>query len=109
MHKVLVVDVGGTHVKVLATGKRVDRELASGPTMTPDQMDCGVQQITSDWKYDVMSIGYPGPVLLGKPVLEPHNLGPGWVGFNFQTAFGYPVKVVNDAAMQALGGYKGGK
>src|SRR5262249_26379807 len=107
--KVLVVDVGGTHVKVLVTGKRVRREFPSGPTMTPSQMVSGVQKITSDWKYDVVSIGYPGPALAGRPLAEPRNLGPGWVGFDFQGAFGRPVKLVNDAAMQALGSYKGGK
>jgi polyphosphate glucokinase len=107
--KVLVVDVGGTHVKVLATGKRARREFPSGPTMTPQQMVSGVLKITNDWKYDVVSIGYPGPVLLGQPVAEPRNLGPGWVGFDFQAAFGHPVKLINDAAMQALGSYKSGK
>ena len=84
--KVLVIDVGGTHVKVLATGKRARRKFASGPTMTPQQMVSGVRRITNDWKYDVVSIGYPGPVLHGRPVAEPHNLGPGWVGFDFEAA-----------------------
>ena len=106
--KVLVIDVGGTHVKVLATGRRVHRSFPSGPTMTPAQMVSGVQKITDDWKYDVVSIGYPGPVLRGRPIAEPRNLGPGWVGFDFQKAFHRPVKVINDAAMQALGSYKGG-
>src|SRR5215475_1025916 len=107
--KVLVIDVGGTHVKVLATGKRARREFASGPTMTPQQMVSGVQQITSDWKYDVVSIGYPGPVLHGRPIAEPHNLAPGSVGFDFAAAFECPVKGINDAEMQALGSYQGGK
>jgi polyphosphate glucokinase len=107
--KVLVVDVGGTHVKILATGHRTPRKFVSGPTMTPQQMVAGVQKIALGWNYDVLSIGYPGPVIGGRPVAEPHNLGPGWVGFNFQKAFGRPVKVINDAAMQALGSYKGGK
>jgi polyphosphate glucokinase len=107
--KVLVVDVGGTHVKILASGHRVHREFSSGPSMTPQQMVSGVQQLAGDWKYDVVSIGYPGPVLKGRPVLEPHNLGVGWVGFDFQTAFKRPVKLINDGAMQALGSYKGGK
>ncbi len=107
--KVLVVDVGGTHVKILATGHRVQREFPSGPTMTPEQMVSGVQKLTKDWKYDVVSIGYPGPVLKDRPIVEPHNLGPGWVGFDFQTAFQRPMKLVNDAAMQALGSYKGGR
>jgi polyphosphate glucokinase len=106
--KVLVVDIGGTHVKVLATGHRVHRSFVSGPTMTPAQMVSGVQKIAGDWKYDVVSIGYPGPVLTGRPIAEPRNLGPGWVGFDFQKAFHRPVKVINDAAMQALGSHKGG-
>jgi polyphosphate glucokinase len=104
-----VVDVGGTHVKVLATGKRERRELESGPTMTARQMVAAVKKLTADWSYDVVSIGYPGPVLHGKPVAEPRNLGPGWVGFDFRKAFGKPVRLVNDAAMQALGSYEGGR
>jgi len=107
--KVLVVDVGGTHVKILATGHRAHRVFPSGPAMTPEQMVSGVQKLAQDWKYDVVSIGYPGPVCNGKPVVEPRNLGAGWVGFDFQTAFQRPVKLINDAAMQALGSYKGGK
>jgi polyphosphate glucokinase len=106
--KVLVVDVGGTHVKILATGQRVKREFASGPALTPRQMVSGVRKLAGDWKYDVVSIGYPGPVLKGKPVVDPLNLAPGWVGFDFQAAFQRPVKLINDAAMQALGSYKGG-
>jgi polyphosphate glucokinase len=106
---VLVVDVGGTHVKILATGQMERKEFTSGPTLTAEQMVAGVKQLTRDWKYDVVSIGYPGPVLHGRPVSEPHNLGAGWVGFNYQAAFGCPIKLVNDAAMQALGSYKGGK
>jgi polyphosphate glucokinase len=106
---VLVIDVGGTHVKVLATGKRKPRRIESGPTMTAEQMVAGVRKLTADWSYDVVSIGYPGPVLHGRPVVEPRNLGPGWVGFDFQKAFGKPVRLVNDAAMQALGSYEGGR
>jgi polyphosphate glucokinase len=105
---VLVVDVGGTNVKVLATGQKEPRKFPSGPKMTPKQMVSGVKQIASDWKYDVVSIGYPGLVLRGKPVAEPHNLGKAWVGFNFKSAFGCPVKIINDAAMQALGSYRSG-
>ena len=107
--RVLVIDVGGTHVKVLATGKRKRRKLESGPTMTAQQMVAAVKKLTADWSYDVVSIGYPGPVLHGKPVAEPRNLGPGWVGFDFRKAFGKPVRLVNDAAMQALGSYEGGR
>ena len=106
---VLVVDVGGTSVKILATGQDVHRSFPSGPTLTPRQMVLGVKKLARDWNYDAVSIGYPGPVLNGRPVAEPHNLGRGWVGFDFTAAFGRPVKVINDAAMQALGSYKGGK
>jgi polyphosphate glucokinase len=106
---VLVVDVGGTHVKVLASGQKEHRKFESGPALVPGRMVSEVQKIARDWSYDVVSIGYPGPVLRDRPVAEPHNLGRGWVGFNFETAFRHPVKLINDAAMQALGSYKGGK
>jgi polyphosphate glucokinase len=107
--KILVVDVGGTHVKVIATGRRTRVKFSSGPKMTPRQMVEGVLAATGGWQYDAISIGYPGPVLHDQPVREPHNLGGGWVGFNFQKAFGRPVKMINDAAMQALGSYEGGQ
>jgi polyphosphate glucokinase len=106
---VLVIDVGGTHIKILATGQRDKREFASGPELTAQQMASGVEKLAGDWSYDVVSIGYPGPVLHNKPVAEPHNLGRGWMGFNFGAAFKRPVKVINDAAMQALGSYRKGK
>jgi len=106
---VLVVDVGGTHVKVLVSGEREPRKFASGPTLTAQQMVAGVKKVIGDWKYDAVSIGFPGPVLRNRPVAEPHNLGGGWVGFNFTSAFGCHVKLVNDAAMQALGSYRRGK
>ena len=106
---VLVIDIGGTHVKVLATGQDAHREFDSGPALTPKRMVSGVRKLVADWKYDVVSIGYPGPVLRNRPVSEPWNLGKGWGGFNFEAAFKCPVKVLNDAAMQALGSYKGGK
>ena len=105
---VLVVDVGGTHVKILATGQTEMREMVSGPTLTPEAMVEGVKRLAEGWTYEVVSIGYPGPVVRGLPRLEPHNLGPGWVGFDYAAAFGHPVKLVNDAAMQALGSYEGG-
>jgi polyphosphate glucokinase len=105
---VLVVDVGGTNVKVLATGQTEPRKFPSGPKMTPKQMVAGVKEIAGDWKYDVVAIGYPGLVHNGKPASEPHNLGRAWVGFDFKSAFGLPVKIMNDAAMQALGSYKKG-
>jgi polyphosphate glucokinase len=107
--KVLVVDVGGTHVKVLATGQETPRKIPSGPTLTPRRMVAAVKKLAKDWPYDVVSIGYPGLVLSGRPVAEPRNLGRGWVGFDFEAAFGCPVRLINDAAMQALGSYKGGK
>jgi polyphosphate glucokinase len=106
---VLVVDVGGTHVKILVTGQKQSREFPSGPTLTAKQMVAGVKKLAKDWKYDAVSIGYPGPVLRNRPLAEPYNLGPGWLGFDFGAAFKRPVKVVNDAAMQALGSYKNGK
>src|SRR6185369_10854980 len=105
---VLVVDVGGTNVKILATGQSEPRKFPSGPTLTPEAMAAGVTQLAEDWPYDVVSIGYPGLVVRGKILTEPHNLGFGWVGFDFQAAFGKPVKLINDAAMQALGSYQGG-
>src|SRR6516225_4859666 len=106
---VLVVDVGGTHVKILGTGQEEHRAFPSGPALTAEQMVRGVKELAGDWKYEAVSIGYPGPVLHGKPVSEPHNLGPGWVGFDFDKAFGLPVRLVNDAAMQAIGSYQGGR
>ena len=107
--KVLVIDVGGTHVKVLATGHRQERKILSGLNMTASKMVGDVQRVTKDWEYDIVSIGYPGPVIHGRPLREPYNLGHGWVGFDFVKAFGCPVKVINDAAMQALGSYQGGR
>jgi polyphosphate glucokinase len=107
--KILAVDVGGTHVKILATGQKQKREIASGPKMTARQMVTGVKKLARGWTYDVVSVGFPGPVLHNRPVAEPHNLGPGWTGFNFAAAFGLPVKILNDAAMQALGSYEGGR
>jgi len=106
---VLVIDVGGTHVKILATGQTEHREFDSGPTLTPPEMVAGVQRAAEGWTYDVIAMGYPGPVLRGKPVAEPHNLAKGWVGFDFEAAFQKPVKIINDAALQALGSYNGGR
>jgi polyphosphate glucokinase len=107
--KTLVIDIGGTHVKILVTGQKEHREFDSGPNLTPKRMVAGVKKLASDWKYDVISIGYPGAVVRNRIVAEPHNLGRGWLGFKFHAAFKRPVKIVNDAAMQALGGYKRGK
>ena len=107
--KILVVDVGGTHVKVLASGQKKPVNIDSGPKMTAARMVKEVRKVTAGWDYSGVSIGYPGPVIHGHPLSEPHNLGRGWVGFDFKKAFGRPVKILNDAAMQALGIYKGGR
>lgn len=107
--RILVVDVGGSHVKILATGQRGPRKFVSGPDLTPRQMVAGVKQLARGWKYDVVAMGYPGPVRRGRPVADPHNLGRGWVRFDYRAAFGAPVRIVNDAAMQAMGSYKGGR
>jgi polyphosphate glucokinase len=107
--RVLAVDIGGTNVKVLATGARSSRRFPSGRKMTPDAMVTQVKQLAAGWKYDVVSLGYPGPVANGRIVAEPNNVAPGWVRFDFEEIFGLPVRIMNDAAMQALGSYKGGR
>jgi len=107
--KTLVIDIGGTNVKMLASGQNARRKFPSGPELTPQQLVAGVLAATKDWEYQAISIGFPGPVLCGQPMTEPVNLGPGWMGFDFEAAFRLPVKVINDAAMQALGSYRGGK
>ncbi|XZE33369.1 ROK family protein [Pirellulaceae bacterium SH501] len=105
---ILSIDVGGTNVKVLATGQRESRKIPSGPTMTPELMVSEVKKIAKGWEYDAVSIGYPGAVSEGRIANEPHNLASGWVTFDFEEAFGVPVRLINDAAMQALGCYEGG-
>jgi polyphosphate glucokinase len=107
--KVLVIDVGGTHVKMLASGEKEPRKYPSGPAMTPRKMVRLVKKSVRDWKFDCVSLGFPGPIINGHPLREPHNLGTGWVGFNFRKAFGCPIKIINDAAMQALGSYRGAR
>ena len=107
--RVLAVDVGGTNVKLLATGQKDVRKIPSGPQMNAQEMAKQVKEAVKDWPYDVISIGYPGPVVQGRPLNEPHNLAPGWVKFDYRKAFGKPVKIINDAAMQALGSYKKGR
>src|ERR1700739_390977 len=97
--KVLVIDVGGTHVKVLVTGEDTPRTFDSGPNLTPGELVKRIKEITKDWRYEAISMGYPGPVMRNRPVAEPHNLGRGWVGFPFERSFGRPVKMLNDAAM----------
>ncbi len=106
---VLVIDVGGQHVKLMATGQEARRRFESGPEMTVEMMVEGVKKTAEGWSFAAVSLGYPGPVLRGRPVCEPRNLAPGWVGFDFEKAFGCPVKLINDAAMQALGSYQGGR
>jgi polyphosphate glucokinase len=106
--KTLVIDVGGTHIKLLATGQPQPIKIPSGPKMTPTNMVRDVLKATKGWKYDRISMGYPGLVVRGKPITDPHNLGKGWVGFGYEKALGKPVRVINDAAMQALGSYQGG-
>lgn len=105
---ILAIDVGGTHVKMLASNEREPREFESGPSLTAAEMVASVKRLTADWSYDAVSIGYPGLVVHGRIAAEPRNLARGWVGFDFDEAFGRPVRIVNDAAMQALGSYEGG-
>ena len=106
---VLVIDIGGTNIKILATGQKEPRKFPSGSTLSPRQMVDGVKKLAADWDYDVVSIGYPGVVVKDRILTEPHNLAKGWVGFDFKAAFGRPVKIINDEAMQALGSYKKGQ
>jgi polyphosphate glucokinase len=108
-HSILVIDVGGTNVKLLMTGQKQPVKIPSGLSMTASKMVRTVKKATRSWKYDCISIGYPGPVINGHPLREPHNLGGGWMGFDFRKAFGHPVKLINDASMQALGSYKSGR
>ena len=107
--KILVIDVGGTHIKVTATGRRGKIEIPSGPNMTAEKAVVAVKEATAGWEYNAVSMGYPGPVVHNCPFAEPHNLGKGWVKCKFSKAFGRPVKIINDAAMQALGSYHGGR
>jgi len=106
---VLVVDVGGSHVKVLASGEQESRRADSGLSMTAAQMVAAAKELAADWTWDSVSVGVPSPVHGGRVIAEPVNLGDGWVGFDYEAAFGKPTKVVNDAAMQALGSYEGGR
>jgi polyphosphate glucokinase len=106
---VLTIDIGGSHVKVMTNKDRVRRAFVSGPHLSAKAMVRKVKKLTRDWSYDAVSVGYPGPVVHNRPVTEPRNLGKGWVGFNFEKAFKRPTRVVNDALMQALGSYRGGR
>ena len=107
--KVLVIDIGGTHVKIMATGHGKERKAELGPGMSAQDMVDTVLDLAGHWKFKAVSMGYPGPVVHGKPVLEPRHLAPGWLGFDFASAFSRPVKIVNDALMQAVGSYEGGR
>jgi polyphosphate glucokinase len=109
LRRVLVIDVGGSHVKTRISGRREMRQFDSGPTLSPRHMVSRVLKLIGDLKYDVVSIGYPGVVVHGKIITEPHNLGRGWIGFDFRKAFGRPTLLMNDAAMQAIGSYEGGR
>ena len=106
---VLAIDIGGTHVKILVSAGKEARKFPSGPGMTPRMMVAGVKRLAADWTFEAISVGYPGPVLHNRPVTEPYNLAPGWTAFDFRRAFKRPLKFMNDAAMQALGSYRGGK
>jgi polyphosphate glucokinase len=107
--QILVIDVGGSHIKVRMSGQRAPTKLPSGPSLTPGTMATLVKTATAKWTFDAVSIGYPGPVIDNRPANDPHNLGRGWVKYSFEDAFGPKVRIVNDAAMQALGGYRGGR
>jgi len=106
---VLVIDIGGGRVKMLATGQDQPRQFRSGPTFTVERLVTEVEKAVQGWEYDVISMGYPGIVLHGRPIVEPHNLAKGWVRFDYRAAFGRPIKIINDAAMQAIGSYRGGR
>lgn len=107
--RILVVDVGGNNVKLLVSGQRSPRKVPSGPALSAARMVAAVREAMAGTKYDAVTIGFPGPVNGGRPAAEPVNLGRGWVRFDYARAFGKPVRVVNDAAMQALGSYRGGR
>jgi len=107
--KILVVDVGGSHVKLLASGQDEPRRFDSGPDLTPAEAVARVKKVAAGWDYDIVTLGYPGAVGPHGPIADPGNLGPGWVGYDFVEGFGRPVRIVNDAALQALGGYSGGR
>ena len=106
--KILILDVGGSHIKLKVSSQDETRKVTSGPDLTPQQMIDDVKEATKDWKFDALTIGFPAPVIDNKILLEPVNLGKGWVDFDF-SVFGKPFKVINDAAMQALGSYEGGR
>jgi polyphosphate glucokinase len=106
---ILVIDIGGNNIKVRGPGRRTMIKIPSGPRLTAARMAAAVMDAAADWTFDAVSIGYPGPVADGHPAQEPHNLGRGWVRFDYRRAFKRPVRIINDAAMQALGSYEGGR
>jgi polyphosphate glucokinase len=106
--KILVIDIGGSNVKLMIS-RAGKRKFKSGPHLTPREMVAQIEPLVSDWKFDAISIGFPSPVRGGRIVTEPKHLGNGWVGFDFEKAFGKPVRIINDASMQALGSYHGGR
>ena len=106
--KILVIDVGGSHVKLMISRAK-KRKFKSGPQLTPREMVAEIGPLVSDWKFDAIAIGFPSPVREGRIVSEPKHLGKGWVGFDFEKAFGKPIRIINDASMQALGSYHGGR
>lgn len=106
--KILVIDIGGNKVKLYSSEENEKRKFPSGPRLVPQKMVEEIKRLTQDWQYEAISVGYPGPVLNQRIATEPHNLGRGWAGFDFAAAFGRPVHLINDAAMQAVGGYQGG-
>ena len=108
MKKILVVDIGGTHVKMMIS-RSAKRKFDSGPSMSPRRLVAKIKATAADWKFDVVSIGFPAPVAHGKIVKNPKNLAPGWTGWDFKKSLGKPTRVINDAAMQALGSYEGGR
>ncbi|MEY4826890.1 MAG: hypothetical protein RLZZ288_441 [Planctomycetota bacterium] len=109
MKSTLAIDIGGTHVKIRIPSEMEKREFESGPTLTPKQMVDGVKKLSTGWKFDSITIGLPAPIRNNKPVKNPVNLGPGWMDFDYDADFGVPVKIINDAAMQAVGSYKAGR
>lgn len=106
---IVTVDIGGSHVKILSNAGGQERRFESGPNMTPGQMADGLEKLWDDMQFDVLSMGFPGPVGHNRILVEPHNLGTGWVGYDFAQRFGKPVRLVNDALMQAVGSYQGGR
>jgi polyphosphate glucokinase len=107
--KILVVDIGGSNVKLMISQRVKRRKFESGPSLTPRKFVAETKKLAADWKHDAVAIGFPAPVVNGRISAEPKNLGKGWVNFDFRKAFGKPVRIMNDAAMQALGSYHGGR